>query len=79
MHAPILPFERPSLRLERDTFGLGDVDGFEIGSEFFLQSFGVVVGGRRSVQRSSDFWDIDVDDLLRVGVVDAVAILVSLH
>jgi hypothetical protein len=38
----------------------------------------VVVGGRCSVQRSSDFWNVDMDDLLSIRVVNSATRLANI-
>lgn len=72
MDLPVLPGYYPTIDVEGDAFGLGDVEGFEVGAEatFFFDCGWVIVVWWSSVDWSSDWWDIDVDDLLQVAVVD---------
>jgi hypothetical protein len=72
MNLPLLPAQSASINREGDTLGLGDVDRLEIGTEttLSLNCCSVVVVGSGPVDRSSDGRDINVDDLLGVGVED---------
>ena len=72
MDAPVLPFDRPSLDAERDALRLGDVDRLKVCPvpAFFLNRGLVVVVWLRFAERSSHGWDINVDDLFRLCIVD---------
>lgn len=72
MDLPVLPVNDSPLDLERNSFGLCDVDGFDVFSvaAVCLDSCWVVVVGFRLVERPADFWDIDMNDFLLVGVED---------
>jgi hypothetical protein len=74
MNTPVLPFECSSVSFEGNTLRLGYVDWLEISPKFLFHCFGVIIGRRRSIQRTSNIRYIDMDDLLRVGIVDAVAL-----
>jgi hypothetical protein len=72
MNLELLPLDHSALDLERNTFWLGDVDWFDIGSvaDFFFYAGSMIVIWFRLANWSSDFWDINVNDLLLVGVKD---------
>ena len=67
---PILPVDDPAVHSEGYAFRLGDVDWFQIFSiaSVGFDGGGVVIEGGRLVQGSADWWDVDVDDILGVGV-----------
>jgi hypothetical protein len=72
MNIPILPRDNPSLDLERNPVWLCNIDRLDILSvpSFRLNACGVIVIRFRFAHWSTDFWDIDMDDFLRVGVED---------
>ena len=69
---PVLPVDDASVHLEGDTLGLGYVDRLQIGSvaTFLLDRFGVVIVGSGLAERSSHRRNVNVNDLLCLGIVD---------
>lgn len=72
MDLPIDPLHNVSIDLERNTFGLCNVDGLEVGPEttFCLDSSGVVVVWGCLVDGPPYFWNIDVNNLMSICVED---------
>ena len=72
MDGPVLPLDYAVFDRKGDTFWLCDVDGFQVRSEtpgFFDRFHGIVVSWCFA-DRSSYLGDVDVNDLLQIGVVD---------
>ena len=69
---PILPFDDAVLDGERDAFGLGDVDGFEVFAVAArgLDRGGMIVVGGGFVDGSANWWNVDVGNRLSVTVED---------
>ncbi|KAJ8104750.1 hypothetical protein OPT61_g10590 [Boeremia exigua] len=72
VQVPVRPGDVPAVHLEADALGLRDVDGLEIRPEpaLLLNRSCVVVVRRGRVQWAAHRRDINVDNLLGVGVVD---------
>ena len=72
MNLPILPLDYPSLHLEGHTFRLSNIDRLEIFTvpAFSFNRCRMIVVDRRLVNGSADGGNVDVDDLLGVGVED---------
>lgn len=72
VEVPILPINGATVQFERHAFRLSDVDWFEVVSEtnVFLDGFGVEVSGRRFVERPAFLWDVNVDNLAGLNVID---------
>lgn len=71
VEVPLLPVNGPAIHSEAHTLRLGDVDRLEViaKTRLSLRGLGVVVRGRSGVERSSDFRNINVHDLLGLDVV----------
>lgn len=69
---PVLPLNLPAGKLERNTFGLGDVDGLQIGAVTTtgLHRSRMIVHRRGLAEWAADLGDIDGNDLTLVGIVD---------
>jgi len=86
VNVPVLPVDDTVVDLEAYAFGLRDVYGLEVGPEasFCFNGCWVVVVWWCLVNRSPDFWYVDVDDLLFVGVkyraeIERIGILRIIH
>ena len=72
VYGPILPLDDTVLHRKGHTLGLRDVDGFEVSSEAvgFVNRVDRVVVGWGFAEGPAHFGHVDVDDFLKVGVVD---------
>ena len=72
MDIPVLPVDGSALDLERDALWLCDIDWLDVRSvsSLCLNASWVVVVGLCLVDWSANVGDVDVDDLLLVGVED---------
>lgn len=71
MQLPILPANNSSIYRKRDTLWLCDIYGLDVCSEaaLLLDRCGMIVVGRRLVDRSSNGRNIDMDYFLSIGIV----------
>lgn len=72
MNLPVLPINSPSLDLERDAFWLGNVNWLDICPVAALgfNAGGVVIIWFLCADRTTDFWNIDVHNLLCIRIED---------
>lgn len=70
MHAPVVPLERPSFKVEGDALRLLNIDGLHIVTIPVTDRFGMIVERWRSVERSPLLRHIDMNDFALVRVVD---------
>lgn len=69
---PVLPLDDSAVDGEADAFGLGNVDGLQVGpvTTHLFDGLDMVVVGRSLADGSANFGDVDVDDLFLVRVIN---------
>lgn len=72
MNFELLPLNDSALNLKRDAFWLSDVDRLDVGSisTLSLNGCSMVIVWLCFAERSANFWNIDMDDFLLVGIED---------
>ena len=76
VNLPVLPVDGPTLDLERYTFWLGDVDWLNVSSvtTFGFDTGGMIVVWFLGIDWTADFWDVNVHNLLGIGIKDGTEI-----